>query len=210
MEISERQYRQIENEVNPPKPLQVTFYNKPKAYKTVNGISLYEPQLMAVVKVKGENSSISKVATEQLKAEYQQEYQFFKDRQFEGLTPLCAITDEMTAQSLIEMGIKSVDDLAESEPLPLFDHLRETAKQLLELKNGTHTDRCEQHNNQERVQRATEESPDNQRAARRDDSIGREHISTRSENQGIEKNHKEENHQKIGQEISELTYSLEL
>lgn len=197
MELSEEQ---IEKQVNKPLPLEVKFYHQPVVKDTINGVNIYEPRLMAEVKVKGENSSISKVATPELQREYHQQLASFKARLFEGLTPLCAITDQMTAQSLIDMGIKSVDDLATSEPLPLFDHLREQARKLLEIKNA-HQDRREHNHNQEGLQGRTETSTDRAGQIQGHDKAGQQHVRIEAQ---------KENHQEVNQKVNlfEFNYSL--
>ena len=201
MDIDSPQYRAIEDEVNPPKPLQVCFYHQPKVTRVENGVNIYEPKLMATVRVKGENSSISKAATPQLMAEYKAEYEHFQSKLIRNLTPLCAITDQMTAQSLIDMGITSVDDLAQANELPMFDHLRGQAQQLLDIKNGTHTNRQEQHNHQEGLQGAIEKSGITRGAEKGHGSIGQKHIDSRPE---------KESHQEKNQDFQSLNYSFSI
>lgn len=219
----------IYDQVNPPKPLNVRFYNQPVVKEVINGVKVYKPRLMAQVQVKGENSSLSKIATDELKFKYSDEYERFKSRQFNGLTPLCALTDEMTAQSLIDMGIKSVDDLAQSNTLPLFDHLRDQAKKLLEIKNAPQN-RCEHHNHKEEVHRAIEESNSGQGHQEGHDQDRRQYLGPREERNpggsqaggfgtrsGAEErsqknnqkeSNQEENNQKETQEILNFDYQL--
>lgn len=190
--------QQIEDQMNPPNPLIVRFYHKPVVSEVIKGVNIYKPREMVEITVQGEkNTSLSKIATDQHRQEHAKEYQRFKSRLIEGLTPLCAITDQMTAQSLIDLGIKSVDDLAVAEPLPLFDELREQAKQLLRIKNA-HTDRCEHHANQKEVPRATEESKQIQRQPEHAES-GQQHIRSK------EKENNQENNQEV---IFEMNWNI--
>ena len=190
--------QQLEEKVIPPLPLHVRFYHNPVVSEVINGVNIYQPREMVEIKVEGEkNTSISKIATDKHRHEYASSYKLFKDRLFEDLTPLCAITDQMTAQSLIDLGIKSVDELATADKLPLFDHLREQAKKLLEIKNA-HSDRREHSNNKEELQRETQESePVQNRPQHAEDRQQHVHLK--------EENNQEENGQNI---IFEMSYSL--
>lgn len=121
--------------IDPPKPLVVKFYDKPVKSGEINGVAVYEPRLMLQKGIKGENSSLSKVATERHKQEHVKEYEAYERYRHLNYTPLSALVDPMTAMSLNDQGIQTLDELAASEPLKLFDELREKARQILEIKN---------------------------------------------------------------------------
>ncbi len=186
--------QQIEEKVNPPLPLIIKFYEKPVVKEVINGVNIYTPRLMALKKVQGEKDSLSVVVTERFINQYPDEYARFQREKLEDLMPLCAITDQMTAQSLIDMGIKSVDDLATSDPLPLFDYLREPAKLILEARNA-HKNRRPHDNHVEEVRGSTEESGQAQGNGQEPGTDRREHMGAETQNHQKE-NHQKENHQK--------------
>ena len=169
--------------IDPPKKLIVQFYDKPVVSGEVNGVPVYQPRLMMQKAIKGENSSLSKVATENHKHEHPKEFELYQKRVHLNLTPLSALTDPMTAMSLNDQGVFTLEDLAASEPLKLFNELREKARLILEIKNDTKESQAEkitctnrqEHNNNHDNRNDIEESDQAREASKRHDSGGPEH-----------------------------------
>lgn len=145
------------DQIDPPKEPVVSFYQHPIFAKTVDGINTYILVDYIRLKVRGSNDSVSRRVEEKDKIEHRQKYEDYRCFIDQNLNELSAVADKAQERTLNEMGFRYLEELAHAKPLPIYDHLRLQAIQILEIKNGTNQDRQIQHNHEAGAETGTQE-----------------------------------------------------
>ena len=146
------------DKLDPEREQIVSFYPHPIFERIEAGVKIYKIEHHVRKHVKDSNDSVSGAITGKDKAEHAVEYARYMNMIELDLTSLNVLCNKAVQRTLNEMGIYSLDALAKSDRLPVYNELCNQAKLILEIKHGTNQDRSEQHNDSdnERAQINTE------------------------------------------------------